>query len=203
MGGCEIQIRQEDATEVCQDQVGSVEERLITFSHEQRDCLAGVIACALSVLTGGPGTGKTTLITALQDHYERLLVVALSAKAGLNAHEVANCRHTTIARLLGSRGDEWLDGITVLVIEEASMVGSIEMAELFKTTSHNHVRKIVLCGDPDQLAPINNGSPFIDIIKSGKAPVFRLTENHRTDPASMGIAEFCREILDGEAPHGR
>jgi ATP-dependent exoDNAse (exonuclease V) alpha subunit len=74
------------------------------------------------------------------------------------------------------------------------------MAGLLKAALDQGVRKIILCGDPNQLAPIHNGAPFVDLIRSGKVPVFRLTENHRTDPASRGIAEFCHEILEGTAP---
>ena len=180
--------------------VGSTDERRITFSRVQLDCLAGLVEWTLSVLTGGPGAGKSTLIAALNDHYERLLVVALAAKAGLRAHEISGARHTTIASILDvpDGDDRWLAGVSVLIVEEASMVGSIQMAELLEAALHHNVRKIILCGDPDQLAPIHNGSPFVDLIKSGEVPVFRLTENHRTDPASLGIAEFCRDILGGE-----
>jgi exodeoxyribonuclease V alpha subunit len=180
--------------------VGSAEERSITFSSIQRECLAGLIEWMLCILTGGAGAGKSTLITALNDHYEGLLVVAVAAKAALRAHEISGARHTTIFGILRVDGgeDRWLPGVRVLVIEEASMVGSIQMAELLEAALHYNVRKIVLCGDPDQLAPIHNGSPFVDLISSGKVPVFRLTENHRTDPASLGIADFCREILGGE-----
>ena len=151
-------------------------------------------------MTGGPGAGKSTLIAALNDHYERLLVVALAAKAGLRAHEISGARHTTIASILDvpDGDDRWLAGVSVLIVEDASMVGSIQIAELLEAALHHNVRKIILCGDPDQLAPIHNGSPFVDLIKSGEVPVFRLTENHRTDPASLGIAEFCRDILGGE-----
>jgi len=181
--------------------VGTSEERRIVFCPEQRECLAGLIEWKLAVLTGGPGAGKTTLLAALADHYEDLLVVALSARAGLRAYEVAGARHTTIAAILDVPGGyERLDGVSVLVIEEASMVGSIQMAGLLKAALDQGVRKIILCGDPNQLAPIHNGAPFVDLIRSGKVPVFRLTENHRTDPASRGIAEFCHEILEGTAP---
>jgi ATP-dependent exoDNAse (exonuclease V) alpha subunit len=90
-----------------------------------------------------------------------------------------------------------LSYVKVVVIEEASMVGSIEMAELLDAALEYDVHKIILCGDPDQLMPINNGSPFVDLIRSGKVPVFRLAVNHRTDPASLGVAEFCQEILAG------
>jgi ATP-dependent exoDNAse (exonuclease V) alpha subunit len=71
------------------------------------------------------------------------------------------------------------------------------MARLLEAALDFGVSKIILCGDADQLAPIENGAPFLDLIRSGKIPVFRLTENHRKDPASLGIADFCREILEG------
>ena len=177
--------------------VGSDQERVITFIEEQRECLRGLIEWKLAILTGGPGVGKSTLITALNEHYDHLLVVALAAKAGLRASEISGCDHTTIASILvPPRGYEWLEGVNVLVIEEASMVGSIQMARLMKIALEQGVRKIILCGDPDQLSPIDNGAPFLDLINSRKVPVFRLTVNHRTDPASLGITDFCREIKE-------
>ena len=149
---------------------GRSEERSITFSPIQRECLAGLIEWTLSILTGGPGAGKSTLITALNDHYGGLLVAALSAKAGLRAHEISGARHTTIASILDvpEGDDRWLNGCRVLVIEEASMVGSIQMARLLEAALDFGVSKIILCGDADQLAPIENGAPFLDLIRSGK-----------------------------------
>ena len=76
------------------------------------------------------------------------------------------------------------------------MVGSIQMATLLELAMHHGVHKIILCGDKNQLAAIENGAPFLDLIRSGKVLVFQLTRNHRTDPASLGIAKFCREILE-------
>lgn len=66
--------------------------------------MAGLIEWKLSILTGGPGVGKSTLLAALNDHYEGPLVVALAAKAGLRAHEIAGARHTTIFSILGVQG---------------------------------------------------------------------------------------------------
>jgi hypothetical protein len=179
---------------------GTNKEKVIKFSKIQRDCLAGIIECVLCCLTGGPGAGKSTLLAALEDHYEGLLIVALAAKAGLRAHEITGARHATIKQVEINLDGEYdlLDGVRVLVIEEASMVGSIQMARLLKAAITHRVSKIVLCGDPDQLKPIDNGSPFSDLINSGIVPVFRLTENHRTDVASLGIADFCKEIQSGK-----
>ena len=181
--------------------VGTSDERIITFTPIQQESLAGLIAHKLAILTGGPGSGKSTLITALNDHYEDLLVTAVAAKAALRAHEISGARHTSIFGIIGVPGgcDRWLSGVRVLVIEEASMVGSIQMAKLVSAALQYGVQKIVLCGDPNQIAPIENGAPFLDLIRSGIIPIFRLTENHRTDLASLGIAEFCHEILEGQA----
>jgi ATP-dependent exoDNAse (exonuclease V) alpha subunit len=65
---------------------------------------------------------------------------------------------------------------------------------LLQAAINHRISKIVLCGDPRQLKPIENGQPFNDLINSGIVPVFHLTENHRTDPASIGVANFCAEI---------
>jgi exodeoxyribonuclease V alpha subunit len=146
-------------------------------------------------LTGGPGAGKSTLIAALNDHYENLLVVALAAKAALRAHEISGARHTTIASILEvpDGDDRWLAGVRVLVIEEASMVGSIQMAKLLEAALDHNVSKIVLCGDPDQLAPIRNGAPFIDLIRSGKVPVFRLTKITGPIPRPWALRNSARK----------
>jgi exodeoxyribonuclease V alpha subunit len=188
VGGSAEEAWQGDDTRIM---VGSTEERLITFSPIQRECLAGLIEWKLAILTGGPGSGKTTLLTALQDHYERLLITALSAKAGLRAHEVTGANHTTIASLLTPNGHERLDGVSCLVVEEASMVGSIEMAELFKNAMLHNVGKIVLCGDPDQLAPINNGSPFVDLIGPGKRRFLGSLKIIEPTPRRLGLRSFA------------
>jgi exodeoxyribonuclease V alpha subunit len=128
-----------------------------------------------------------------------LLVVALAAKAALRAHEISGANHATIEKVLRNLNNwDLLEGIRVLVIEEASMVGSIQMATLMEAAMERGVHKIILVGDRDQLDAINNGSPFADLIRSGIVPVFRLIENHRTNPASLGIADFCQEILGGK-----
>jgi exodeoxyribonuclease V alpha subunit len=176
--------------------VGSDKEKTIRFSADQRRNLEGIIECVLCYLTGGPGAGKSTLLSALEDHFEGMLVIALAAKAALRAHEITGARFATIKAVEVNLGTDydWLVGVRMLVIEEASMVGSIQMAMLLEAAIEHRVPKIVLCGDPRQLKPIENGQPFNDLINSGIVPVFRLTENHRTDSASLGIADFCAEI---------
>jgi ATP-dependent exoDNAse (exonuclease V) alpha subunit len=179
--------------------VGTDKEQTIKFDENQRQCLGGIIECRLAVLTGGPGTGKSTLLAALEDHYEGMLIVALAAKAGLRAHEITGARHATIARVLHNLDTDWdlLNYVRVLVLEEASMIGSIQMAKLLEAAIDHRIEKILLVGDPQQLSPIENGAPFTDLIMSGIVPVLRLTQNHRTNPASLGIAKFCDEILEG------
>lgn len=157
-----------------------------------------------SVLKGGAGTGKTTVVESLleglrevEGERERLLL-APTGKARVRLEEIANTDAKTIHQFLME--NKWLDpdrdfkfkqdgeiaGVHTVIIDEASMIPSDLLATLFRSLDFNQVRRMVLIGDPNQLPPIGPGRPFFDIIRW-------LEDNHPTR-----IAELRQQVRQTE-----
>lgn len=186
----------------------------------QREALRTAATSHLTVLTGGPGTGKTTtvarLVAALQAAAGPGLRVALAAptgKAAARLQESVNAevaqlgaedavgplRATTVHRLLG-----WRPGTTtrfrhdrlrrlphdVVVIDESSMVSLSLMARLVEAL--RPTARLVLVGDPDQLASVEAGAVLGDLVAALPRGVVRLTHAHRYGPALAALAEAVR-----------
>ena len=134
------------------------------------------------VLTGGPGTGKTTtlgIIAALTSIGQRILLAAPTGRAAKHMSEATSKEAKTIHRLLeynpaegyGRNDENPLEG-GVLIVDESSMIDVILMNSLLKAiplTMH-----LILVGDIDQLPSVGAGNVLRDIIDSGKIPVVRL-----------------------------
>ena len=176
-------------------------------SQDQRDAIAQVLRHPVAILTGGPGTGKTTITRLyLQAIEEAGLISALcapTARAAVQLTAATGRSATTIHRLLGLIGtDEKAIArrkleVDALVCDEASMVGGGLAARLVRALQGGS--RLLLVGDPDQLESIEWGNLLIDLIASGVIPVARLTELHRTGEGS-GIARAAREVLSGHMP---
>lgn len=183
----------------------------------QRDALRTAATSYLTVLTGGPGTGKTTtvarLVAALQAAAGPGLRVALAAPTGKAAArlqesvntEVATLdgvgplQATTIHRLLG-----WRPGTTtrfrhdrlrrlphdVVIVDESSMVSLSLMARLVEAL--RPTARLVLVGDPDQLASVEAGAVLGDLVAALPRGVVRLTHAHRYGPSLAALAEAIR-----------
>jgi len=161
-----------------------------------------------SIITGGPGTGKSfitkTICDIIEDNDERYALTAPTGKAAKRLQEVTGHKAYTIHRLLGANQItyEWrynaenqLTSYDWIIIDEASMI-DIELAwRLLQAIPIS--TKIIFIGDIDQLAPVGPGSFFRDIIKSDKIPVFRFKTNHRQGKGSL-IAENALRINRGE-----
>ena len=140
------------------------------------------------VLTGGPGTGKTTttqgIITALKKAGLRVLLAAPTGRAAKRMSEATGMDAKTIHRLLEynpqggyKRGDENpLDG-DALIVDECSMIDILLMNNLMKAVPVT--MRLVLVGDIDQLPSVGAGNVLRDIIDSQKIPVVRLTRIFR------------------------
>jgi exodeoxyribonuclease V alpha subunit len=183
------------------------EERRLT--DEQWAAVRGAFAARISVLTGGPGVGKTACTKAIVAEADRAAVsVALCAPTGRAARrleEATGHEARTIHRLL-----EWMPGrepaykpgrplpAELVIVDEASMLNlrliEVLLAGLAETTH------VVFVGDADQLPPIGAGKPFEDLIASGVAPVVRLTQIFRQAARSM-ITTAAHEINRGRPPH--
>ncbi|HEU4392218.1 MAG TPA: AAA family ATPase [Solirubrobacterales bacterium] len=180
------------------------------LTEEQWAAVRGTFLSRISVLTGGPGVGKTMCTTAIVDEALKAgYRVALCAPTGRAARrlEEATDGHEaqTIHRML-----EWAPGseptfrpghplpADVVVVDESSMLNLRTMEVLLNGLAES--THVVFVGDADQLPPIGAGKPFSDLIASEAAPVVRLTLVWRQAARSM-IITAAHEINRGRPPH--
>ena len=165
----------------------------IEYDEVQVEAIRQAIASKVMVLTGGPGTGKTTttkaIIAALQSAGMRILLAAPTGRAAKRMSEATGMEAKTIHRLLEynpqdgyKRNDENpLEG-DALIVDECSMIDIILMNNLTKTLPTT--MRLVLVGDIDQLPSVGAGNVLRDIIDSGVIPVVRLTRIFRQAQSS-------------------
>lgn len=165
----------------------------IEYDEVQVEAIRQAIASKVMVLTGGPGTGKTTttkaIITALQSAGMRILLAAPTGRAAKRMSEATGMEAKTIHRLQEynpqdgyKRNDENpLEG-DALIVDEYSMIDIILMNNLTKALPTT--MRLVLVGDIDQLPSVGAGNVLRDIIDSGVIPVVRLTRIFRQAQSS-------------------
>jgi exodeoxyribonuclease V alpha subunit len=176
----------------------------------QRAAIAAAFAHPVSVLTGGPGTGKTRTVEELVRAAEQAeLEVALCAPTGRAAkriEELVGRPATTIHRLLEARptgggGFAFRYGAyerlpqDLIVVDEVSMCDTWLAGRLISAVEEG--AHLVLVGDPDQLPSVGPGDVLRDILRSGVVPATELTEIHR-QAADSRIVGLAREMLTGE-----
>jgi exodeoxyribonuclease V alpha subunit len=180
----------------------------ICFSQTQRQAVTLAVQTGLMVITGGPGTGKTTLINCilslLSDSGE-VLLAAPTGRAAKRMSEATGHEAKTIHRLLEYGGDEGvfmknaanpLDCACVIV-DEMSMVDIFLMRSLLRAIQAG--TRIILVGDADQLPPVGAGNVLGDILKSGVIPSVRLTQIFRQEGQSL-IVQNAHRINHGDMP---
>jgi exodeoxyribonuclease V alpha subunit len=193
-------------------------ERAVTWCEErtrkhladsQREALRQVLRSRLSVITGGPGVGKTTLIqsllTIVRAKKVRCVLAAPTGRAAKRLSEATGLEAKTIHRLLEiqpgsgrfSRNENNpLDG-DLLVIDESSMIDVPLMSDLLRALPEH--ANLILVGDVDQLPSVGPGTVLRDIMESGVAPIVRLTEIFR-QAAHSQIVTTAHRIKNGEMP---
>lgn len=173
-----------------------------TLSEEQISAICVAISKPLSIITGGPGTGKTTVITEIIKHQtsngRKLDVVSFTGKAVSRIREVTKFAHAaTMHQVLTVANPE--KEIDHLIIDESSMV-PLEL--LHKFIERFKPKQVTLIGDKDQLEPIGWGAVFEQLLKCREqVPIVRLTKVYRT--GSRGITsnlEAIREPRDEDDP---
>lgn len=185
----------------------------ISYAPLQKQSIELALNNRILVITGGPGTGKTTILKGILSLYDELeletLLAAPTGRAAKRMSELTGREASTIHRLLGAKMAE--DGETVvfskhegdplncdaLVLDECSMVDITLMSSLLKALKPGC--RLVLVGDADQLPSVGPGNVFSDIIRSQTVPTVRLTEIFRQKGDSR-IVRNAHMINRGEHP---
>ncbi|WEV37814.1 ATP-dependent RecD-like DNA helicase [Lactobacillus sp. ESL0677] len=195
-------------------------ELKIKYDDTQKAAIKNALTHPISILTGGPGTGKTTIINgillALRDLAEipasalyssdpPFLLAAPTGRAAKRMEEITGITAKTIHRMLGlgiGENDEAdlneLNG-EILIIDEMSMVDMFLFKQLI--SSINQTKHVVFVGDKDQLPSVGPGNVFSDLIKSAALPTTVLTQIHRQgdDSSIITLAHDINEGTDQDA----
>ena len=179
-----------------------------TLTAEQLAGVRNAFTQRLSLITGGPGTGKTasikTIATVANEQGARVLLVAPTGRAAIRMHEASGMRATTVHSALG-----WIPGegpthdehdplnCDLLIVDETSMANLELLVTLLRAVGPK--AHVVLVGDADQLAPIGAGKPFAELVTSDSVPTARLTHIFRQAAGSM-IVQGAHAIRRGHAP---
>ena len=182
------------------------EKRGICFSERQREAIASAMEHGVLVITGGPGTGKTTIINCIIRLMEgRVLLCAPTGRAAKRMTEATGCESQTIHRLLKFSSESGsfthnqenpLKGECVIV-DEASMIDLMLMRSLLRAIEPG--TRLLLVGDSDQLPSVGAGNVLSDILQSGVLPAVRLTDIFRQSESSRIVVNAHR-INRGEMP---
>lgn len=203
--------------------LGKLEERLqIQYAPSQKEAIQTALMSPMLILTGGPGTGKTTVIKGIVELYSQLhgcslnkkdykkdepypfILCAPTGRAAKRMAESTGLQAVTIHRLLGWNG---LDGFShdeenplegkIIIIDESSMLDIWLANQLFKALPDEI--QVVLVGDEDQLPSVGPGQVLKDLLESERIPTVRLTDIYRQEEGSS-IIELAHQIKNGSLP---
>jgi exodeoxyribonuclease V alpha subunit len=181
----------------------------LTLAKSQRDAIREATTKKVLVITGGPGTGKTTIVRGILEIFAakglRCLLCAPTGRAAKRLAETTGREAKTIHRLLefdpkkgGFKRDlEHALDVDLLIVDETSMVDISLMQHLLRAVPARAC--LVLVGDVDQLPSVGPGTVLADIITSNVMPVARLTEIFRQAEQS-GIVRAAHRVHQGELP---
>ena len=175
----------------------------------QADAVRAVAEHGVSVLTGGPGTGKSRTVAAVvalaNARGARIVLAAPTGRAAKRLEELAGEEAMTLHRLLGAqgtsgnfaRGEMWPLDADLVVVDEVSML-DVELAAALVEACADGTR-LLLVGDPAQLPSIGAGRVLGDVVDSGVVPVTELTTLYRQAEGGA-IARLAASIREGELP---
>ena len=185
----------------------------IKFASSQKEAILGAFTNGIEIITGGPGTGKTTIIKAIIDIFEqckqKVVLAAPTGRAAKRMSESTNREAKTIHRLLEmvvteneeekifQKIDSEPIDADVVIIDEASMIDVALMNNLLKAIKVG--TRLIIVGDIDQLPSVGPGNVLSDLIESDFTKVVRLGEIFRQGKESMIVVNAHR-INKGEMP---
>ncbi|PYZ98789.1 ATP-dependent RecD-like DNA helicase [Alteribacter lacisalsi] len=201
--------------------LGKTEESLgIEYADSQKEAIRTALSSGVTVLTGGPGTGKTTVINGLVEVYGRLkglsvnpddykkdaqfpvILAAPTGRAAKRMSESTGLPASTIHRLLGFKGSQddfeygehhQLEG-SLIILDEMSMVDTWLCNQLLKAVPDD--MQVLFVGDEDQLPSVGPGQILSDILEAGIVPAVQLTAIFRQAEGSS-IITFSHDIKEG------
>jgi exodeoxyribonuclease V alpha subunit len=185
------------------------QQRGLTLAPEQTAAVAAALRDKVLVITGGPGTGKTTIVSCILDLYQglgaRVLLMAPTGRAAKRLSETTGMTATTIHRALEfspqtggfRRGPAEPLKAEVVVVDETSMVDTYLMYHLLRAVPD--MARLILVGDSHQLPAVGPGNILKDLIDSGVVKVARLTQIYRQAKESLIVVNAHR-INQGEYP---
>ncbi|GKX64959.1 SF1B family DNA helicase RecD2 [Inconstantimicrobium mannanitabidum] len=184
----------------------------IKFAPSQKEAITGAMDNGIEIITGGPGTGKTTIIKCIIDIFEKcglkVLLGAPTGRAAKRMSESTKREAKTIHRMLdmviddneelmyGQSEGEPLDA-DVIIVDEASMIDIMLMNNLLKSIKMG--TRLIVVGDVDQLPSVGPGNVLADLINANFTKVVRLNEIFRQGKESMIIVN-AHKINNGEMP---
>ncbi|MBY0316567.1 MAG: AAA family ATPase [Bdellovibrionales bacterium] len=185
------------------------EKHEIKLSDEQRAAVSEIPKYSFSILTGGPGCGKTTctkvLVALLKAMKKEVILAAPTGRAAQRMTEVIGFESKTIHRLLEwapdkggfKKTEENPLSVDFLIVDETSMLDISLASSLLKAVPSE--AQILFIGDPDQLPAVGAGDVLADLLRAENVPRFRLTKVFRQAQASS-IIRFAHEINAGQIP---
>src|SRR5690606_1285280 len=203
--------------------LGEAEERLgVNYAETQVDAIENSINSSVMILTGGPGTGKTTVVRGLVEIYAELhglsldpkeyakkkepfpiILAAPTGRAAKRLSESTDLPAMAIQRLLGFNGQEKdeetekeIEG-KLIIIDEMSMVDTWLAHQLLKAVPED--AQLIFVGDQDQLPPVGPGQVLRDLLESKRIPTVELTEIYRQSSGSS-IIELAHQMKKGKLP---
>jgi len=177
----------------------------VSPSHEQLAAVNASVQSGVSIITGGPGTGKTTMIRALVFALKGLkLSIKLCAPTGKAAKRMGEAtglqkfKPETVHKYLQSNSQSENNNFNVMIVDEASMIDISLLHSLLASIPDG--AQLILIGDKDQLPPVKPGQPFRDLIKSINTEPKNLIENTKSKVGVSGIVSAAYSVINGVKP---
>ena len=188
----------------------------IEYSDQQQEAIRQAATSGVLLVTGGPGTGKTTILNGILSLFGQMgmdcVLAAPTGRAAKRLTEVTGEEASTIHRLLEAsidqntgkmffvRDEDMPLKADAVIVDEMSMVDVELLCNLLQAIPGG--KRLILVGDPDQLPPVGPGFPFGDMLRSGVLPTVRLTEIFRQAQESL-IVMNAHRVNSGQLPELR